>query len=111
MSYGGSINIIGLDRAAILHGLYHGTRPLGLGKANDRPGFSLSEARELIELAESRQGPIYSFDYVCGRPIKVTFEGENLFRSAFYDRDAGHGACEAVIARLRAETETAREGR
>jgi len=103
MSHGDPIDITGLDRAAILHGLYHGTCALGLGKANDRPEFSLTEARELVELAESKQGPVFSFDYVCGRPIKVAFEGDKLLRSALYNRDAGPGACEAVIARLVAE--------
>ena len=42
---------------------------------------------------------VYRFDYVCGRPLKVTIDSKEgwIDRADLYDRDAGRGACERAI--------------
>lgn len=87
------IDIKGLDKAEVLHALYHGTAPLGLGILHNQPDFSVEDARQYTERA-------LRFDYIAGRPIKANLEGDE-FDPRWFDRDAGRGAAEAAISRLR----------
>jgi hypothetical protein len=99
-----SISYDGIDEAVLLHALYHGTRPLGMGFVRNKDDFSVNDAREyVVDVMEfSRNGRIY-FDYVAGRPIKSYFDTvAKTVTTALYDRDAGDGKCAEVVARLKA---------
>jgi hypothetical protein len=96
-----TIDITGLDPAAVLHALYHGTRPLGMGMLHNAPGFSIEDARAVLEDMPEHRGE-RRFDYVCGRPLKVRIGETTLSSVWLYDRDAGQGQAKRVIDRLRA---------
>ena len=88
------IDIKGLDKAKVLVALHRGTRPLGLGVLSDR---EVTEAEADAVRAIGDDGYV---DYFAGRPIKVDFRGDEI-DPRMYDRDAGSGAAERVIASLR----------
>ncbi len=107
------IDIRGLDKAELLQALHRGTRALGMGRLHDRGPLTLSQCQEIIALSEAPSGTMVTgkegalrFDYVAGRPIKVTFSGDELLHSGLYDRDAGEGECLRIVEELRAKTET-----
>lgn len=98
----GDIDISGLDEAAVLAALWVGTQPLGLGFLQAQVVVTVDEAREWFKEYRARcNGPVH-FDYVRGRPIKVTFDGDLLRFTRLYDRDAGEGAAQRVVDALRA---------
>lgn len=87
-----TINLDGLDKAAILAALYNGARPQGLGFLHyDPTPMTEEEARGL--------GHGY-FDYLKGRVMKVDLSGDTL-DPWLYDRDNGAGAAERIINGLR----------
>ena len=86
------IDIKGLDKAKVLTALAGGTSPRGLGFFSGQTATE-DEARATIE-----RDPYV--DYFAGRPIKVDFRGDEI-DPRLYDRDAGSGAAERVIASLR----------
>ncbi len=88
------INIAGLDKAKILAALAGGTAPRGLGWLHAGPGSDNEQAAR-----ETLARTTY-VDYFAGRPIKVDFSGDEI-DPRLYDRDAGDGAAERVIATLR----------
>lgn len=99
-----SIDIDGIPPQELLLGLYHGTRPLGLGLMHNAPSYGLVDAAaDYAHAHEHRYNHQVRFDYVAGRPIKVTFDlaARRLRRVRLYDRDAGQGAAQAVVDRLR----------
>jgi hypothetical protein len=90
-----AVSIEGLDKAAVLAALHNGTKALGLGRLRDLGrDMSVAEANGFI----ARHG--LRFDYLAGRPLKVDLEGDE-FDPGLYDRDAGDGQAERVIAALR----------
>lgn len=91
------IDITGIDRVALLVALYHGTRAVGLGMLNDRPGFNEETARAVLAAQPVRPNGDVWFDYVCGRPLKVIFSGDTLRGARLYDRDAYEGACQDAV--------------
>lgn len=100
----GIVSYQGLDEAELVHGLYHGTHALGMGKLNDRPGLSIDDLTG--KLAPDSNGRIY-IDYLAGRPLKVDIDTTaKTVTTHLYDRDAGHGACAAVVGRLLARKAT-----
>lgn len=91
-----------LDPAAVLYGLYHNTKAVGMGVLHDKADFSLQDAQEII--AERASQPVFNyfeFDYVCGRPLKVAVDSDSGIVSqrsiALYERDAGSGAFAKAI--------------
>lgn len=80
-----SINIRGLDKAAVLLALYRCARVQGMGvlQAKAEP-LTIEGARELLENQKR-------FDYVHGRVLKIDLRGDELL-TGLYDRDNGHGA-------------------
>lgn len=87
------IDISGLDKAAVLKALYDAARPQGLGLLHYKAEqMTLEEARELLAGG-------HRFDYVHGRVLKVSLDGDALF-AGLYDRDNGHGAAERALASL-----------
>lgn len=97
-----SIDISGLDKAAVLAALYNASHPLGMGFLHFIPGnMPLEEAR--AELARRGERPY--FDYLHGRVMKVEICGDTLNPGCF-DRDNGAGAAAAAIDSIRS-TQTA----
>jgi hypothetical protein len=91
-----SVSIKGLDKAEILAALYNEARPLGLGMLHfDPEPMTVDEAREMI-------GKYLNFDYVKGRPLKVSLDGDEL-DTRLYDRDQGQGKGERIVNALRAK--------
>ena len=90
------INISKLDKAEVLAALYNGSGPLGLGIFQFNPAPMTTEEAAAILLA--RAGDLY-FDYLKGRVMKVSLNGEEL-DPYLYDRDNGQGAAERALASL-----------
>jgi hypothetical protein len=99
-----TVNIQGLDKAAVLKALHDGASAFGMGLYSD-----LGRDMTLAEAAEYTNGSAddffhrsagLRFDYVRGRPIKADIT-DDTFDPWLYDRDAGQGQAERVIASLR----------
>lgn len=99
------IDISGIDTAKLLVRLYHGTRARGIGRLHDLQSFDEPAAqRWLGEYPKVVGGPRrFYFDYVCGRPIKVSIEGDWILSPELYDRDTHPGACLEIVEALRRE--------
>lgn len=94
-----TIDIRGLDKAALLKALYDNARPQGMGLLSFVPKpMTAEEATATIAGAGER---LY-FDYVGGRVMKVDL-GKDDFSPRLYDRDNGQGAAARVITQLRTE--------
>ncbi len=93
------IDITGIDRVKLLQSLYRNTRPLGMGILHDQPGGLTYElARSALSHATGGSDTADCwFDYIAGRPIKVSFRGNELHADTIYDRDAGQGACQRAV--------------
>lgn len=90
----GTISLEGLDKAAVLAGLYNASRPLGMGFLQyDRVPMTTEEAQAIL-----KQGHTY-FDYLKGRVMKIDLGGDEL-DPRLYDRDNGAGAAAKAIAAL-----------
>ena len=89
------IDIEGLDKAEVLHALYHRSHVQGLGILQAIPEYTVEDARRDLD-----EQPGYYFDYLHGRVLKVDLFGDS-FDSRLYDRDCGEGAAEAAINELR----------
>ncbi len=98
----------GIEPWRVLKALYDGGRPIGAGHLRFRPGgMEDAEAQRLVAGGDSgdypggRQNPLY-FDYVYGRPLKVSLKNPDGFDPWGYDRDNGEGAAQRAIDSLRA---------
>ena len=88
---------------ACFHALVSAAQPLGMGYL--QPGsqlpFSIENAKAWWDAALNRERDIASFDYVVGRPIKMSFTlatSDNwITNTRLYDRDQGTGAGERII--------------
>lgn len=98
------INIKGLNKAKVLHALWHGSRTQGLSFLGLRgPDFTLERAEEIIKEREDKiDNPNYRyyFDYVDGHVIKCNIGGDE-FDERLFDRDCGKNAAAAAIENLR----------
>ena len=95
-----SIDVSGIDHAALLAALHNGTNALGMGAFQDLGRDMTTEEAQTI--LDERNGK-FDFDYLQGRPLKVWIENDQLFRSDLYDRDSRPGACAEIIEHLRKE--------
>lgn len=99
----------GIDAPTALQKLYDATQPLGLGVLHARGPLTRTEAEELLRAHERQsydddKGKESSFDYVFGRPLKVTIkpftDGAILIKYVdLLDRDApgGEGAARRAL--------------
>lgn len=92
-----SINIAGLDKAAVLASLYNASRQQGMGFMHQagQKQMSIEDARKEIE----RRGKDLYFDYFNGRVMKIDLAADEL-EERLYDRDNGQGACFRAIEHL-----------
>jgi hypothetical protein len=88
-----TISIAGFDKAKVLAALYNSARPQGLGFLQYKPEpMTDDQARAL--LADNN-----SFDYIKGRPMKITIGGDEL-DAQVYDDYNGKGAAAAAIEKI-----------
>lgn len=89
-----TIDLTGLDKAAVLAALYNTARPQGMGFIHyDPTPMTVEEAEKLLH-------QITDFDYLKGRVMKVDLSGYTL-NSQWFDRDNGEGTAKAAINSLR----------
>lgn len=99
------VDITGLERWQVLKALHDHTYAAGMGVLHDKV-MTETAAQELIADYDERKARFAHarFDYVYGRPMKISFEVHQgrsyVHRVDLYDRDAPGKAIE-VIARLR----------
>jgi hypothetical protein len=92
-----SIDIKGLDKAAVLAALYNNSMPQGLGFLHFKPEpMKLEEARVIL----AASAPRFYFDYLIGRVIKVNLS-DDKFDPWLYDRDNGQGAAARAVELVR----------
>lgn len=106
-----SVNIEGLDKAAVLAALFNASAPQGFGFLQSASGpqvMTVEDAQRMIDespepmISGMPDGRALQFDYVLGRPLKVEIGGDE-FSPWGFDRDnGGPGAAQKVIDRLRA---------
>lgn len=98
------INIEGLDKAKVLHALWHASHAQGISFLGFTGGFPLERAEELIKKRYDNRGEEDSyrlyFDYVDGHVIKCNLGGDT-FDEYLFDRDCGEGAAAKAIENLR----------
>ncbi len=89
-----TIDLRGLDKAAVLAALYNASKAQGRGWLHFDPApMTVPEAREILDEYLKNN---WRFDYLKGRVMKVDFSGDDLsFR--LYDRDNGAGAAQRAI--------------
>lgn len=94
------IDITGLDPAAVLAALYNASKPIGMGVLQARDGdMTVAEAQVLLAQTNN-------FDYLYGRPIKVTIptdtsEPGTIINPRNYDCNFGIGTAAAAIDAIR----------
>lgn len=97
------VDIKGLDKAEVLHALWHASHSQGLSFLGVKGNFTIERARELINSREDRhendQYRLY-FDYVDGHVIKCNLTGDT-FDERLFDRDCGEGRAQIAIDELR----------
>ena len=101
-----TIDLKGLDKAAVLAALYNASKPQGLGFLHYDPApMTVEEAQAILDEKQVRLKEINSmggnwdeiyFDYLKGRVMKVDLLGDDL-RFQLYDRDNGEGAAQRAI--------------
>ncbi len=90
------INIEGLEKAAVLAGLYNAAQPRGMGFLHyDPQPMTVVEAEEILKTTNR------NFDYLRGRPLKVDLRSDKEFDERLYERDNGKEIAHLVVAHLR----------
>lgn len=95
------VDIKGLDKAKVLHALWHASHAQGLSFMGLNPdGFSFEHAKEIIEERQRNHQSLY-FDYLEGHVIKCDI-AKDTFDEFLFDRDCGPGAAQRAIDTLTA---------
>lgn len=88
------IDISNKDKAEVLAGLYNNSHPQGLGIAQyDSTPMTIEIAKKILEKRQR-------FDYLLGRPLKISLEG-NEIGVAGYNHYNGQGLAQRVISNCR----------
>lgn len=91
-----TIDITGLDKAAVLAALYNRAQVQGLGFLQAKSGdMTTEEAQAILNDDDNRY-----FDYLYGRVMKVDLKGDE-FNPWLYDRDNGEGAAARALEGLK----------
>ena len=98
------VNIENLPHAEILSALFNNSHPVGMGIIAALHGpkeMSIQMAESIID-EKKREGRNISFDYLFGRPLKVSFSNDRELDAQLYDRDnGGPGTAAHLIGELR----------
>ncbi len=85
-----TIDLKGVNKAAVLAALYNASKPQGMGFLHyDPKPMTKKEAKKLLKHQTD-------FDYLQGRVMKVNLDGDTL-NTWGYDRDNGEGAARVAI--------------
>lgn len=102
------ISYEGIDEADLVLALYRGTAAQGMGFLHDRNDLTVDLVRaDLVKMdamgnGRTGAGGRYHFDYYYGRPLKISLDLKaKTFFPRLYDRDAGPGAAQTIVDRLR----------
>ena len=95
-----SVNIKGLDKAAVLAALFNASAPKGFGFLEACKGPQVMSLEEALDFIASK--PALEFGYVYGRPLKVHLMGGTFSPKEFDHDNGGTGSAQRVIDRLRA---------
>lgn len=89
------VNIKGLNKAKVLASLYNSAAPQGMG-------FFQADNRIMTEEVAADILKEYThFDYLRGRPLKLSLDKDDEVDVALYDRDNGEGVGKFTIDELR----------
>lgn len=119
-----SIDVSGLDRAAVIAALFNHTRPFRAGELAEHAGepMSVAEARRIINSAKPRSirvppregemyiefgGALYLARYIRGHYMDLVFQDADKVDVTAYDEVNGGGLADRVISRLKETGETA----
>lgn len=96
-----TINIAGLPKEIVLQALFNASKQQGMGFMDKRGAeqMSIEKAIEIVDEYEEAKAPL-SFDYLLGRVMKVSIDGDE-FSPRLFDRDNGEGAAARAIDRIR----------
>ncbi len=86
-----SVDISGLDKVELLHNLWRGGEVAGFYGGGMSPSFNVERAQKAVA------GYI---DYYDGRAMKTDLSGDTA-ESWLYNRDAGAGKFESIVAAMR----------
>jgi len=104
------IDVTGLDKYELLARLCNGTLPLGMGAMNPKAMDTITPEDIYQYLEELPDRRVLNFDYLFGRPLKISLEaldGKLLLNCWWlYDRDAGEGKTLEIVEALRGEKPT-----
>lgn len=90
-----TVNITGLDKAAVLAALYNASKPQGMSFLQFVPTpMTIDDACKELDKG------LY-FDYLKGRVMKVDLTSDTEVDVRLYDRDNGEGASQRAIDALR----------
>jgi hypothetical protein len=94
------VDVFGIDLGELVAALHNGTKSVGMGLTHDiGHDMTADEARQLYP--DHVRGVNMSFDWFCGRPLKVRIDlsSSKLYNADLYDRDApgGDGACQKAV--------------
>lgn len=88
-----TIDLKGLNKAAVLAVLYNASKPQGAGFMRyDSTPMTAEQAEKILKQTTD-------FDYLMGRVMKINLDGDTV-DPTWYDRDNGQGAAAAAIASL-----------
>ena len=90
------MNITGISKPALLAALFNASKQQGLGCLDWRGAHQMTE-QEAAQIIDE-QG--MDFDYLRGRVMKISIDGDDL-EARLFDRDNGPDAAERAIAHLR----------
>ena len=75
---------------AVLAALVNNATQLGMGRYQPLSILTEDQAAELLSKSKT-------FDYIMGKPIKLTFRDNGIHDVFLYDRDAGEGECARIV--------------
>ncbi|MFF1717207.1 hypothetical protein [Streptomyces sp. NPDC058268] len=121
-----TIDIKGLDWAAVLAELFNATQPYGMGaKAPDvKKKITVEQAQEFLDSVKPRAitepprpgkayvefgGGVHTGRYLYGHSLELVFDQDTV-EVGHYNHDNGQGLAEQVIARLRESGEGGSSG-
>lgn len=88
------IDISNKDKAEVLAGLYNNSQPMGMGMVQyDSTPMSIEVARKILEKE-------IHFEYLLGRPLKISFYG-NIIQVYGYNSNNGQDLAQKVISSCR----------
>lgn len=115
--FGNEISYLGVTEAELLHGLYHASKPLGMGRFQHLDTFTLEDVQKELENvykrpscgvphldpANQEENGVLHLDYYHGHPFKIRLDPTTkTFDDRLFARDNGEGVAQRVIDGIKA---------